>query len=145
RTAIHLRPFGLLCQWFLAGFHSYFAVFFGFSRFSTKKLDFAGFKAASEHFSNSCSPDSLSFRSVAEESAFAVAVVFAVVFIVFPPKGIDFRGANKKQIPPLRCGMTNKRLRNDKQQAQLQSQKSYMSIRPSSLAGKRGGMPERYR
>ncbi|MDR3744839.1 MAG: helix-turn-helix domain-containing protein, partial [Acidobacteriaceae bacterium] len=48
------------------------------------------------------------------------------------PKGIDFRGASEKQIPPLRCGMTNKRLRNDKQQAQLQSQKSYMSIRPST-------------
>ncbi|MDR3745848.1 MAG: hypothetical protein P4K80_06930, partial [Acidobacteriaceae bacterium] len=70
----------------------------------------------------------------AEESAFAVAVVFAVVFIVFPPKGIDFRGASEKQIPPLRCGMTNKRLRNDKQQAQLQAQKSYMSIRPSTLS-----------
>jgi hypothetical protein len=30
RTAIHLRPFGLLCQWVLCGFHRYFAVFFGF-------------------------------------------------------------------------------------------------------------------
>jgi hypothetical protein len=30
RTAIHLRPFELLCQWVLCGFHRYFAVFFGF-------------------------------------------------------------------------------------------------------------------
>ncbi|MDR3744729.1 MAG: hypothetical protein P4K80_01190 [Acidobacteriaceae bacterium] len=65
---------------------------------------------------------------------FAVAVVFAVVFIVFPPKGIDFRGASEKQIPPLRCGLTNNRLRNDKQQAQLQSQKSNMTLPPQNVS-----------